>query len=76
MEKDLEQQEDLQEKYDVYYRVHAQNVGWMGWAKNGEEAGTAGHSFRLEGIQIVLVKKGQNPPAYNPPAAKTFAFYN
>ncbi|MBR3511402.1 MAG: Ig-like domain-containing protein [Clostridia bacterium] len=64
------------EKYDVYYRVHAQNVGWMGWAKNGEESGTAGHSFRLEGIQIVLVKKGQNPPAYNPPAAKTFAFYN
>lgn len=66
----------IAEEYDVYYRVHAQNVGWMGWAKNGESAGTSGHSFRLEGIEIVLVKKGNNPPAYNPPAAKTFAFYN
>ena len=28
--------------YDVYYRVHAQSYGWMGWAKNGETAGTAG----------------------------------
>ena len=64
------------EKYDIYYRVHAQNIGWMGWAKNGEESGTEGHSFRLEGIQIVLVKKGQNPPAYNPPANKAIRFYN
>ena len=23
-------------KYDVYYRVHAQSYGWLGWAKNGE----------------------------------------
>ncbi|MBN1775373.1 MAG: hypothetical protein JW817_02790, partial [Clostridiales bacterium] len=49
-------------KYDVYYRVHAQNVGWMGWAKNGESSGTAGHSYRLEGIEIKLVKKGDPAP--------------
>ncbi len=51
--------------YDVYYRVHAQNVGWMGWAKNGADAGTAGYGRRLEGIQIVLVKKGAAAPATN-----------
>ena len=28
------------DKYDIYYCVHAQNVGWLGWAKNGEQAGT------------------------------------
>ena len=28
--------------YDVYYRVHAQSYGWLGWAKNGETA----HSFQ------------------------------
>ncbi len=22
--------------YDIYYRVHCQNFGWMGWAKNGD----------------------------------------
>lgn len=48
--------------YDVYYRVHAQTLGWMGWAKNGEKAGTAKMSKRLEAIQIRLVPKGQGAP--------------
>ncbi len=34
-----------------------------GWAKNGEESGTAGYAKRLEGIQIVLVPKGGAAPA-------------
>ena len=50
------------QQYDVYYRVHAENFGWMGWAKNGEPAGTAHYSYRLEGIEIVLVPKGEDPP--------------
>jgi len=54
---------DLAKHYDIYYRVHAQNVGWMGWAKNGEPAGTAGHGFRLEALQVVLVAKNAAAPA-------------
>lgn len=46
------------EKYDVYYRVHAQSYGWLNWAKNGEISGTAGCAKRLEGIQIIVVEKG------------------
>ena len=42
--------------------MHAQDYGWLDWAKNGESAGTEGYSKRLEGIQIVLVKKGENAP--------------
>ena len=53
---------EIEKHYDVYYRVHAQEFGWMNWAKNGEQAGTAHHSYRLEGIEIVLVNKGENPP--------------
>ena len=49
---------DLADQYDVYYRVHAQNVGWLGWAKNGELAGTSHQSLRLEEIEIVFVEKG------------------
>jgi uncharacterized protein YjdB len=49
--------------YDVYYRVHAQTYGWLGWAKNGESAGTSGQSKRLEAIQIILVPKGSAAPA-------------
>lgn len=53
---------DMAEQYDVYYRVHAQNFGWMGWAKNGESAGTEGYAYRLEAIQIQLVPKYGNAP--------------
>ena len=53
---------DLANKYDVYYRVHAQEFGWLGWAKNGEQAGTAGYSYRLEAIQIQVVPKGSSAP--------------
>ena len=48
---------ELAQKYDVYYRVHAQNAGWLGWARNGEFSGTSGYGFRLEGIEIKLGEK-------------------
>ncbi|WP_325166538.1 hypothetical protein [Enterococcus sp. S76] len=34
-----------------------QGIGWTGWVKDGEVAGTTGKAKRLEGIQIKLVKK-------------------
>lgn len=52
----------LAEEYDIYYRVHAENLDWMDWAKNGESAGTAGYAYRLEAIEIRLVKKGESAP--------------
>ena len=30
----------MSEKYDIYYRVHAQDYGWLGWACNGQSVGT------------------------------------
>ena len=48
--------------YDVYYQVHLEKYGWLGWAKNGEEAGTEGQAKRLEAIEIVLVEKGDRAP--------------
>ncbi len=50
------------ENYDVYYQVHAQNTGWMAFAKNGEDAGTAGFGYRLEGIHIIVVPEGEAAP--------------
>ena len=44
--------------FNVYYRAHVENIGWLGWAKNGEPAGTAGAGLRLEALQILLVDKG------------------
>ena len=65
---------EMADHYDIYYRVHAQNFGWLGWAKNGESAGTAGYGYRLEGMQIVLVKKGQDIYQLNPGRPKVSAF--
>jgi len=51
---------NLANSYDIYYRVHVQDIGWMGWAKNGGtaiEAGTVGLSLRIEAMQIYLVPK-------------------
>jgi uncharacterized protein YjdB len=53
---------EMAEKYDIYYCVHAQKFGWMGWAKNGEPAGSEGYAYRLEGIKIQLVPKGGEAP--------------
>lgn len=53
---------DIANKYDVYYRAHCQYQGWLGWAKNGESAGTEGYSYRLEALQVKLVKKGASAP--------------
>ena len=52
---------EMKNHYDIYYRVHAQSFGWLGWAKNGESSGTAGYAKRLEAIQILLVPKGEVP---------------
>lgn len=60
---------DLAKKYDIYYRVHCQDFGWLDWAKNGASAGSAGFSKRMEAIQILLVKKGGKAPG-----STTFSF--
>ena len=48
--------------YDVYYRAYVPNFGWMGWACNGQNAGTSGYNCLITSLQIVLVEKGANAP--------------
>ena len=65
---------EIADLYDVYYRVHAQNVGWLSWAKNDQVAGSSGYGYRLEGIQIVIVEKGMEPPEMYPEAKSSDYF--
>jgi len=61
---------NLANSYDIYYRVHVQNIGWMGWAKNGDNAvkdrlqlaGTIGLGLRIEALQVYLVPKNGVAP--------------
>ena len=46
----------------VNYSTHVQDIGWQGYVKDGSTAGTEGYSYRLEAIQIQLVKKGSSVP--------------
>ena len=48
--------------FDIYYRCHVQNLGWMGWASNGAAAGTTKLSWRMEAFQIKIVPKGFAAP--------------
>ncbi|WP_205142590.1 transglutaminase domain-containing protein, partial [Faecalicoccus pleomorphus] len=43
---------------DVYYRTHVENLGWMGWAKNGQAAGTTKLGYHMEALEVRLVLKG------------------
>lgn len=47
----------LSDSYDIWYRVHSANVGWLGWASNGEPAGTQGYAYQIEAIQIKVLPK-------------------
>ena len=53
---------EVADHYDVYYRVYAQDYGWLDWAKNGATSGTTGLSRRIEALQIKLVAKGGSAP--------------
>jgi uncharacterized protein YjdB len=50
--------------YSVWYRAHVQNMGWLGWACDGQAAGTAGQSLRAEAIEVQVLPKGQVPEGY------------
>lgn len=53
----------LASRYDIYYRVHISNIGWMGWTKNGQIAGvTGGASNNIEAFDIALIPKDSNAP--------------
>ena len=41
-----------QDTSKLKYQAHIENVGWQGWKRNGETAGTTGQSKRLEAIRI------------------------
>lgn len=57
--------DDIAKYYDIYYRAHIQYYGWLGWAKNGQVAGTTKVGYRLEGLQIKLVSKDASAPGSN-----------
>ena len=48
--------------YDVWYRVHSAEFGWLGWAKDGEEAGSEGFGRAAQAVEVRLLPKGSDAP--------------
>jgi uncharacterized protein YjdB len=48
--------------FDLYYSVNVRSRGWLGWAKNGESAGSKGFSLPIEAVRIAIVYKGNVAP--------------
>ena len=60
---------DVSKRYNVYYSVHIADLGWSGYARNGQPAGTVGLGKQIEGIRIKIVKKKTEGPTSS---GKTF----
>ena len=48
------------EKLEIEYTSHVQDIGWQDAKSNGEISGTEGRSLRLEAIKMNLVNADQN----------------
>ncbi|MBR3326460.1 MAG: hypothetical protein IKG22_03970 [Atopobiaceae bacterium] len=57
----------------MWYRAHCQTFGWLGWARDGQAAGTAGQSKRSEAIEVQVLPKGQVPEGYRRSRPPTWA---
>lgn len=62
---------EVAQHFDVYYRVHVANFGWLGWTSNGEKAGSTGYSYAIEALEVVLIEKGGKAPTPVVDAFKT-----
>lgn len=51
---------ELAEEYDIWYRCHVEDFGWLQWSKNGQVNGTKGGNKQVEAIQIELHRKSEN----------------
>jgi uncharacterized protein YjdB len=53
---------DLSRYYDIYYQSYCENIGWLGWAKNGQVSGTTGMSSSILSLRIRFVNKNEEGP--------------
>ncbi|MDR3001969.1 MAG: hypothetical protein LBU89_11985, partial [Fibromonadaceae bacterium] len=65
----LKAEGEIAEKYDLHYRVQTSGLGWLGWAKSEQSAGTKG-AKPIHAIDVKLTLKGKTAPSLpdDPPA--------
>ncbi len=58
---------EAEKALDVYYSVTSSGQGKMGWAKNGELAGTTDLGEKLISVEVILLPKGSAAPQSTAP---------
>lgn len=58
--------------YDIFYRTYSETLGWSGWAKNGQAAGSEGFGKKIYSVQIIIALKGENPIVVSNNALKVY----
>ena len=53
---------DASKYFDIWYRVHIESFGWLGWTKNGADAGTTKLNLQVEAVQVTVTGKGAAAP--------------
>ncbi|MBP3871860.1 MAG: RICIN domain-containing protein [Faecalicoccus sp.] len=53
---------ELANRYDIYYQTHVNSIGWLGFASNGDCAGTENYGEAIDALRIILVEKGKPYP--------------
>ncbi len=49
--------DEVSQFYDVYYRVHVSDVGWLDWTCNDQVTGSLGYGEQIEALEIRLLEK-------------------
>lgn len=64
----------LRNSHNIFYRVYLQNHGWLGWARNGETAGSIDANLNVQQVQVKIVRNDIVPQLESSPAKATFVF--
>ncbi len=47
------------DRYDVWYSVRLADCDWMGWVKNGSQAGSTGCGRQIEALRAFIAEKAR-----------------
>ncbi len=50
--------------YTIYYRAFVRSRGWLGWAENGQRAGSVQMNLPVEAIQVSILPKDRRPSGF------------
>ena len=70
----MELNSGLRDSYNIFYRVYLQNHGWLGWARNGETAGSIDANLNVQQVQVKIVRNDIVPQLESSPVKATFVF--